>query len=655
MKKFYLLFLALISFVAVSAQNLEVNNEVFRAPAAPAADGEHVFGYSLEDSYQFLRYTDAGVTGTQVSAAIFIPADIASQLQGDKISKIRIGFNNSLRKDVEVFIKESLDGTALFSKKNQRLRNVGWNEVTVDTPVEITGNGFYVGFSYKYYFNNNVALALVDMSTENENAKWLKLGNKEWNNTDMKGLGALLIQIVTTGGKTVAYDLGMESIITPTSMKGGIDTEIKLVARNFGGEDVNGYKIEYTLDGATKTIELDNVIKPMKTDTVKVMVNVNEPSFGLHHIVAKSIAPEDESSADNNVAEADLVVYGTSLPQKKVLVEEYLGMECSACYPVSFHMDTIFNKCNGNVIFMNHHAYKGNRYDCFSLFQSVEYSWFFGFKAAPSVCLDRVPFNMDGASSVMLSGVDQLDLGLTANDMLAKDCYTSVDLTTEYNESTRELKVKVSGIKLLPLTGDNPVIEVYLLEDGQEYWQNGPGGIKDFVHNHIVRAFITESTGYKISGEAGEYEAEFTYTIPEEMTGWDGENGGEGLTDKNGDLVKTTLKPENMYVVATIANFDQADPLDCAVINANSCKLGETTVGVAATETEDLNVYSYNGYIYVDGENEGVEVYSLQGNLVKNVKGNVAEINMSDQTDGLYLVRVKTDNGYQINKLFINK
>lgn len=654
MKKFYLLFLALISFVAVSAQNLEVNDEIFRMPAAPAAEGENVFGYCLEDSYQYLRYKDAGVSGTQIYAAICIPSEIATQLQGDKISKIRIGFKNPLRKDVEVFVKESLDGAAIFSKKNQRLRIEGWNEVTVDTPVEITGKDLYVGFSYRYYFNNDVALALVDMSTENDNAKWLKIGDKEWNNTDMKGLGALLIQIVTTGGKTVAYDLGMENIITPTSIKGGVDTEIKFVARNFGGKDVNGYKIEYTIDGAKKTLEFDNVIKPMKTDTVKVMINVSEPNFGLHHIVAKTIAPENDATADNDVVEKDLVVYGQSLPQKKVLVEEYLGMECSACYPVSFHMDTIFNKCNGNVVFMNHHAYKGNRYDCFALFQSVEYSWYFGLKAAPSVAMDRVPFNIDGVKSTLLSGVDKLDLGMTANDMIAKDCYTSIDITSEYDESTREVKIKISGIKLLPLNLTYPVIQVYLLEDGQEYWQNAPGGIKDFVHNHIVRAFVTESTGYEISGDAGYYEAEFTYTIPEEMSGWDGENGGEGMIN-GGQLVKTTLNPENMYVVGIVANFNPSDPLDCAVVNANSCKLGETTVGVEATEKEDLNVYSYGSYVYVDGENQGVEVYSLQGNLVKNEKGYIKEINMSDQTDGLYLVRVKTAEGNKIYKLFINK
>lgn len=652
MRKIYLFLSSLIVSIFVMAQ-VEVSEQVFKSPSLLNSDGESIFGYCLEDNYQYLRYKDAGVNGTDVSAAIFISEEIASQLQGNKISKIRIGFNNPARRDITVFIKETLDSNSSVSESGLRLKNVGWNEVELSNPFEITGKSFYVGFSYLYYYNTNVALALVDMKSENKDAQWLKIGDSDWNNTDLSGFGSLLIQIVTTGGKTISFDMGMQDIIVPTSTKSDVDTEISLVARNFGGKDVNGYKIKYTVDGKENIIDVDNIIEPMKTDTVSVLVNVNEPKFGIHNIVATSIANEDESSLDNNTVEKGLIVYGDALPQKKVLVEEYLGMECSACYNVSFHMDTIFNKCNGNVIFMNHHAYKGNKYDCFSLYESVQYSRFFGLTNAPSCALDRNPFNVDGSQTTLLSSIDLLDLGLTANDMLAKDCFTSVDLQTNYNKDTREINIKVSGIKLVPLDGEYPVLQVFLLENGQEMWQNGPGGLKDFVHNHIIRAFVTEPTGYAISGDAGVYEAEFSYTIPEEMCGYAGENGGEALTDSKGNIIYTSPNPENMEVVAVIANFNPDNSLDCKVVNANSCKLGEATVGVGSIVENNMNVYSYGSVIYIDGENQGVEVYSLQGNLVKNINVCVNEINMSDKSNGLYLVRVKTTEGFKVYKLFI--
>lgn len=647
MKKIYLFLFSLIVSIAAMAQ-IEVSEQVFKLPKSPlSTDDESVFGYCLETNYQYLRYKDADVMGTVVSAAIYIPDEIAGQLQGNKISKIRIGFNNPERRDITVFVKETLEGEDIYSENVGKLKVVGWNEVSLESPVEITGKGFYVGFSYNYYFNNNVALALVDMKSENSNAKWLKLGDKAWNNTDLKGFGSLLIQIVTTGDKTVAYDLGMQDIIVPTSTKSGTDTEIKFVARNLGGKTVNGYDIKYSVDGKETVLELDNTIKPMKTDTVSVIVNINEQRFGTHKIVATSIAKEEESSTENNTVEKGMIVYGESLPQKKVLVEEYLGMECSACYNVSFHMDTIFNKCNGNVIFMNHHAYKGNYYDYFSLKESIMYSQFFNLQKAPSCTIDREKVN---DSSVMFSELETWDLGGVANDILKNDCFTSIDLETEYDKTTRDLKIRVSGIKLLPLEGEYPVIQVFLIENGQISWQNKPGELEqNFEHNHIIRAFITEPTGYSISGDAGTYEAEFSYNIPEKMKGYQGESGNEGWP------AETVLVPENMEVVAIIGNFNPDNELDCKVVNANSCKLGEKT-GIENTIYDNsLNVYSYGNIIYIDGENNGAEVYSMQGNIVKNIKGYVNEINMSDEANGLYLVRVKTNDNYRIYKLFINK
>lgn len=49
-----------------------------------------------------------------------------------------------------------------------------------------------------------------------------------------------------------------------------------------------------------------------------------------------------------------------------------------------------------------------------------------------------------------------------------------------------------------------------------------------------------------------------------------------------------------------------------------------------------------------------VEIYNLLGTLVKSLKGNVETIDMSDLSNGNYVVKVATKNGLVIKKIIKN-
>lgn len=650
MKKLYLFMLAaLTTCIPVSAQNLTIEPNELSIKKAPASEQEFVFGYCLDDYYQNLTYSTPA-KGVWAEMAICVPENVAKELAGNKITKLNIGFLNPMMRKIQVFIKENdINSTDTYLQEDVRLPKEGWNELELDTPYEINGKAIYVGFRYQYYKNNTTALALFDTQTINENACWSNFDNAGWNNTDCAPFGSLCLQIVTVGDKTTSPDMGAQNIILPTSNKGGEDFTAVAVTRNFGGKTVNNYNLYYSVnDGKETKVEVESNLKPNATDSVEFTLNIEEPKIETYYVKIRTEYAED-SQAANNETEKPVVVY-TEMPQKKVLFEEFTGMECAYCGEAKEHLASVLAPVEGKYVQINHHTYKGATYDYYSVDRSIEYMQYFSDKnAAPTCMIDRKYFNGVGIVFDLL-GYDE---GKTIEDIVKNDCFTSVDIKSDYNEETRMLNITISGNKLLALDKklENVGIHVVLTENGQVNWQNsGSGVLQDYVHDHIARIFVTDAIGDFIGTEQGKFEKTYSVEIPKYMTGYAGPNGNEGQ-----DL-PTYLYPENMEIVAFVANFDTKNRNNCEVINANSCKLGDSTVGITQHTYKEtpVKVYSNGKEIYVDGENNGIEIYSVSGTMVEKINHPVTFVNLSNATPGIYLVKVTTESGNVVSKILIN-
>lgn len=653
MKKIYLLLAFLSAFAISHAQKLDVSPSKTQTLSKSVLESENTFGYCVDnDLFYYLRNSSVGMNGTEVQAAIYIPAEIAQELKGNLINKIRIGFNNPSRRDVEIFIREDLNGENLFSLKNQQLKNVGWNEVSLDTPFEITENGFYVGYKFHYYYNSTLALALVDMVSFNENARWLKFGNDEWDNEMMANYGSLLIQIVMEGDKQLPGELGMQDIILPESSKSDADIEVNPVVRNFGGEAINGYNLYYSVDNGQETkIEFaQNSITSNATDTASITININEPNVELHSIKLRceAIDANQDSNKENNEISKDIIVYD-NLPEKKVLLEVFTGMECAYCHEGSEHLDQYLQDFEGKYAEVKHHTYSpGGRFDVFAVYRSYEYLRYFSDQnAAPLCMINRHEF----PGTPLVFEVNAYDQGKMVEDLLKEPVFTSVNIDSEFNADTRELKLKVYGYNYINYDDlDNMSVHVVLTENGQQNWQNSSTGVvPDYIHNNIARIFVTEGAGDQISSGIGNYEKNYTITIPETI---------EGYSDGTFPNKSTTLYPENMEIIAYVANFDREDKYNCEVINLNYCKLGESISSTSIKEslaTEKASAYYSNGMICINGDNNGIKIYNLQGNLVKSEKAYTSEIDASGMQEGIYLVVIKNaDDTLSVSKILID-
>jgi len=175
------------------------------------------------------------------------------------------------------------------------------------------------------------------------------------------------------------------------------------------------------------------------------------------------------------------------------------------------------------VILVCHHLN-----DDFAILHSNTLASFYGVQYIPYSMLDRTPGIVGKEVLFSTSSISKAIL----DKRLAQPTNVTINLTTSYDEGTKEIKVKVEG----ELLEDYPKakLNIYLIQDGIVAFQNG-GGDK-YVHHNALRDVISKDTWGDALGVAqGKYSKEYTYKLPEKI--------GKFATD-----------PAKMYIVAFVAD-----------------------------------------------------------------------------------------------------
>jgi len=164
--------------------------------------------------------------------------------------------------------------------------------------------------------------------------------------------------------------------------------------------------------------------------------------------------------------------------------------------------------------------------DDFAIQHSRTLSDFYGVEGIPSSMLDRTK-GVVGKNVIFHPGYLTKAI---LEKKLAEPTYVTINLTTSYNEATKEIKVKVEGELFI----DYPKarLNVYLVQDGIVYKQAGGGD--NYVHRNALRDVISKDTwGDAITQD--KYTKEYTYKLPEKIG-------------------KFTTDPAKMYIVAFVAD-----------------------------------------------------------------------------------------------------
>ena len=207
---------------------------------------------------------------------------------------------------------------------------------------------------------------------------------------------------------------------------------------------------------------------------------------------------------------------------KKVLVEEFTGVQCVNCPIGSIELENLLALYGENLIVVSIHAgdfappWPQNQYD----FRTPEAENLINYlgnpPAYPSAVINRRDY--DGGFYILQYPLARWTGFI--DEALETDAKIGVTITKEYDTETRELKVQVTGLAAESLSGDLR-LTIMITENNIVDAQETPsaGIILDYNHKHVFRTTMTNFDGDSFATElsAGQnYNESYTMTLPEE-------------------------------------------------------------------------------------------------------------------------------------------
>ena len=295
-----------------------------------------------------------GINGAAANAsiggAIYIPAETAQRWKGNYLSGVIIGFGSSSTPEAKIFISTGkLDGnempTPVYTQVAEMELQDDWNEVTLDTPYEITGEGFFIGYTTPMaYGDSPLGLDMVTTSEQDFLA-----GN--YDNGDIIGVdqlgtgmgwehggpwfGRVCIQAVISGDDLPLYNVGISDLFIPSFMGKDYEFPLDFYLQNSGMDAVESVTVSLEINGqevAQAKAVADSPIASGSGAWMSANVSLSETGQDMD-VVVKIIKVNDNSRievTEDSQITGEMTVSELSFEQN-VLVEEFTGTWCGFC------------------------------------------------------------------------------------------------------------------------------------------------------------------------------------------------------------------------------------------------------------------------------------------------------------------------------------
>ena len=571
--------------------------------------------------------TVGNLSGTERTAAICLDKNTFPMYQGSKITGVRLGFGSNISNG-SIFIRSALDGTDLYSQNIGSLYE-GWQDIELDVPFTFPDEDIYIG----YTCTGSTAIGIS--GEPDPNGCWVRV-NGAWQQYADKITGSVCIQAVVDGTEFTLKDIEVRKIYPAIAGKNEPFT-VTGSFRNNTNAAAETLALSYTIDGgsATATVATIDYVLPGEIGVFSFQATALS-TIGNHtiEVTALEVNGAADEYAGNNTAVGNVSVIGKIVP-RKVLLEYFTGQDCHNCPSAQTRWANILEG-RDDAVWVSHHA--GFMPDEYTVTESKAMTWFYASgnnSYAPASMLDRANLSGYGASTggnptpgPVFSPTDErlmeklLD---TRAEILAP---VFIDLQRSYDASRSALAIRVAIGKVegLDIKGQNPALNIFLIEDGLIGRQSG--GSDNFVHDHVVRRFITPTWGDPlIFDEGGTVTKEYTCTLP------------------------PLWKPENMKIVAFVANYNADNVNNCEVYNAESVKLeGRDFEITGIDDTADSSFLPYpnpsDGRFVIACETTSqVTIVDLMGRIVYEaaLRKGVNEVALSVPA-GTYILKVTSDN-----------
>lgn len=577
-----------------------------------------------------LSYNDEGSTGAIGAsekdmniAAVEFTSDFLAPYVGCRITAIQYQLGASFGADGSVFITHDLnEGTNSRYAMEYNIPDFDyvpcyqWLDLTLPEPLTIeAGKSYIAGIrimpytggkyygSYQFAVNESVEGHAHSYMYDPSKQAWKPLSQYyfppenevEYTNTHF------LIKLLVEGESLPSNDVAVTSVKSVDYLRTSETCSCTYTFKNMAANDVKSLESVLIVDGKEVQRNAFLLTKPIATgeeaeDSFEGIQFDGEGTHTLEVRVEKVNGEEDPHPADNSASKKVSVI--DRYFKHNTFVEAFTTMSCANC-PQAHDRENEALHGLADVVRVDHHSGFGADVLTTPLDQTL--LWFYnnmGITYAPAIMFDRAmvdyfydPQRGRGEENTPVIGPGSVeDIRYIHNYLGAEPAYVNVQIAPEYNPATRELKVTVSGEQIAHLAGNDVRLNVWLTESGlsaaenKKYGQMTGSGNYDytFVHDHVMRATLTDNWGVAYTNEIGTYSQTFTTTVKE---GW---------------------MSENMEVVAFVANYDPSNPTNCRVYNAAKSSLQGSIEGIDSVVADSLPTTV-------------VPLYNLQGTQVRQM------------------------------------
>ena len=559
------------------------------------ADTQRLIGYTVSDDID-ISGACFGTAGTYTIGAILPPQMIASY-EGCHIVGIRFALSQSIGR-TSAFVHLVSNGSLqqLFSQKQRTYE--GWNTIMFN------GNGYELQgdetlfFGYDYVETAEMVAAdegaICTVGEDTDGAFYL-YGNYGQGEGfyGISEVGRLCVQLILDVSNLPRKDLDMTYFDMGKKYKQPGETiDLFTTFANVGRDSVFQYRMGYQIDdGEPVYQERRDTLVCGETQSWEVEFPLpDDISTGMHSLKAfvSQIEGQPLQKIKNDTLQGNFAIYRQNLHRQKIYFEVYADQRTPYLPMLDRALEQIKTDCPQVALakaFNVENTLGIDEADYLHQLYAYDYPTFtFNrayFPGEPYIAYD-MNYYLPQIPTEMIAGI--------LYDMVLQDyedpTFATIDLTADFQPDTRQLTVNVSGEALPEAEAiyGQLALTLLLTEDGVKEQQAVYNAItgrtntdRNYVHNNVLRQFITPAIGQPFTISDGNYQETFTLNLDE------------------------TFKAENIQVIALLTKaaeeVNDDNVLDMDIINANSTTLTihEPTAIQSVVNTQVSEYYSLDG------------------------------------------------------------
>ena len=525
--------------------------------------------------------TDAKANGkTAAEAAIRLPKEMLARYANPTGAALQNSFRSvrvelpalkNLVDSIVVWVRTAPDGENLATAVATRFKDdgkptlvQGWNELSLAQPVAIEADkDYYIGYTYyqrtktcatQYYYRGTTGYSYINVGE----------GWQPWTE------GALCIEAGIDGEAMPLYDFDLQG--AKGLVEGDGTAAIQARLANLGQQAAARLTFRVEAGSYVQTIDVDAHTQPNTLDTLRFALPDAASCIAAGteaSVTLTAIDGQPDAWTKDNAAQ---VVFNYP---RTLLIEEFTTEQCPNCPAMAERLAEFLHggsELGKQSVMVCHHA--GYHTDGFTTQDDEAYLWFYnddGHTFAPAVMFNRRPYSETSVGeSPVTFPTSQEQITAFAEDCLADPSTLILTANVEDHTADGYVVLTVKGRKLDGFKLDNPRIFVYLTEDNMPAVSGQAGsGTDNYLHQHIVRG-QNATWGDPLNWENGA----FTYN-----TSFD---------------LEDAWKIGDMTLIASVGNYDETNPANCAIENTVAVRLKDVVNGIKAKEVTEKPVsYTY--------------------------------------------------------------